>query len=256
MEDSEDKIDDLNNAKIVNDIKKYIAKNIIPFYNSDNLIFKENTEDLKCAICLNILNKPISCSNKKNSHSFCKQCIDIYLIQNNKCPTCKLNFEYAIKNDIKNKLFKLSFYCNFKNEGCDYIISYNKYLEHINNCKYNNISFECLVKKYNYSNKKFEKCGYLGNKINIEKHLKLCALDVYHCIFCNEDILLMNLEEHFKNKCKIKLINYQDGRVYIGEYKNNELEGFGIGIIPFNFTYYGKWKNRKDMESYIILMEQ
>ena len=100
---------------------------------------------------------------KKNSHSFCKQCIDIYLNGNNKCPIYKSYFEYIIKKEINNILFKLSFHWNFKKEGCNDIIPYYDYLRHINSCKHNNIAFECLVKKYNYSNKEFEKCGYLGN---------------------------------------------------------------------------------------------
>ena len=32
------------------------------------------------------------------------------------------------------------------------------------------------MKKYNYNNKEFEICGYIGNKINIEQHFKKCGL--------------------------------------------------------------------------------
>ena len=67
---------------------------------------------------------------------------------NNNCPTCKLYFEYKIKNEINDELNKLSFQCMFKNKGCNEIKSYSEYLNHINNCKYdNNIQYKCNIKK-------------------------------------------------------------------------------------------------------------
>ena len=59
-----------------NILKNYIKKSEIKLYNPDDLIAKENKEDLFCPICFYILNNPISCSSRKNSHSFCKECID------------------------------------------------------------------------------------------------------------------------------------------------------------------------------------
>ena len=71
----------------------YIIKLMKNFsvYNNDNLVNKN--EDLICPICFYILKYPINCSDKNNSHSFCKECIDIYLKESNKCPICKNNFE-------------------------------------------------------------------------------------------------------------------------------------------------------------------
>ena len=153
----------------------------------------KNVEDLICPICLNILINPINCSDKKNSHSFCKKCINKYLKEKNKCPICKNFFEYKINKEINNLLYNLSFNCLFKNEGCNYIISYVRYFKHINNCKYNNMKYECQIKKYNYKNKKFEICGYLANENKIMNHYKLCGNIEYKCIFCNETILQINL---------------------------------------------------------------
>ena len=97
----------------------------------------------------------------------------------NKCPTCRLNFEYKIKNEIYNSLNKLLFECLFKNKGCKNILSYSQYFNHINNCKYNNIiEYECNIKKYNYL-----------------------------------------IEEHVKNKCQLKIEKYHNGNKYIGEKK-------------------------------------
>ena len=235
------------------DFKKYIiCTNPINLYDTENLINKENTEDLICPICFYIYNNPESCSDKKNSHSFCKACIDNYLKNNNNCPTCKLNFEHQTKKEIIDALNKLSFQCIFKKEGCKEITNYNEYLKHINNCKYFVGEYECNIKKYNYKKKDFEKCGFVGNKTEIEKHYKLCGLVNYNCLFCKEKILLKNLEDHVMNKCKFRIINYEDGSKYIGEINNNMKNGYGVFYLSNGVRYLGQFKNDKS-EGYGIL---
>ena len=208
--------------------QKYIKINYISSFDSDILIDKENKENFICPICFFVLKNPISCSDKKNSHSFCKECINEYLKDHNRCPTCKLNFGYKINNKIINELNNISLKCMFKNEGCNNIMPYTEYLNHINNCKYNNIKYECNIMKYNSKNKEFKKCGYISGKEKMKKHFKLCAYIKYKCILCNENVLQMNLEEHVKNKCKIGIISYPNGNKYIGEKNNDIKEGYGI----------------------------
>ena len=128
-----------------------------------------------------------------------------------------MNFEYKIISDIKNLLNKLSFKCVFNNEGCNNILSYSEYINHINNCKCNKTKLKCCINKYNYEKKEFEKCGYIGNEIEIIKHFKSCEFIKYKCIFCNENILQMNLKEHVENKCKLGIFNYPSGYIYIGQ---------------------------------------
>ena len=124
--------------------KKYFKKVDILFYNKDDLIGKENIENLIYPICFCLLKNPISCSNNKNAHSFCKKCIDQYLKEKDKCPICKLDFKYKINDELNDSLNKLSFECLFKKKGCKEILSYSEYLNHINNCKYdNNIQYKC-----------------------------------------------------------------------------------------------------------------
>ena len=155
--------------------------------------------------------------------------MDNYLKDNNNnCPTCKLNFEYKIKNGMNEELNNLSFHCMFKNKGCNEIKSYSEYLNHINNCKYFIGEYECNIKKYNYNKIEFEKCGYTGNKKDMENHIKLCGYINYKCLFCNENILSKDLEEHVTKKCKFRIIKYQDGSKYIGEIENNIKNGYGI----------------------------
>ena len=228
----------------VDTFSKYVKHYQILFYDSDNLIQKDNIEYYTCPICLYLLKNPINCSEAENSHSFCSECILKYMIQNYNynCPTCKQIFQCKIKNDLIESLNKLSFNCCFKKEGCNKIILYSDYLNHINNCEYNNV-YECHIKKYNYKRKEFEICGIKDNKINIENHLKSCAFMKFNCVFCNENILQKDLEEHVQNKCKFKIINYLNKGKYLGENKNNIRNGYGILYYNDGSRYYGEWKN-------------
>ena len=46
-------------------INKYVKQDVINFYDIDNVLDKENKEDLICPICFYILKEPKSCSEKK-----------------------------------------------------------------------------------------------------------------------------------------------------------------------------------------------
>ena len=221
------------------------------FYTIDNLINKDKSEDLICPICFQLFINPISCSDRMNSHSFCKRCIDEFLKEKDICPMCKQPFGYKIKNQIIEELNKLTFHCLFKNDGCIKIISYADYFNHINKCEFNNTQYECQIRKYNYKNKEFEKCGYLGDKEEIRKHFNCCAFFKNKCLFCNEEILEMDLEDHVSNKWKFGIIKYENGNKYIGQKKNNLREGFGI-LYYFGNKYEGEFKNNL-MEGFGIL---
>ena len=96
MKDIPNKVEDSNisSNKYEYYFKKYVKqKNQILSYDKDNLINKNNIENLICPICFFVLKDPISCTNKENAHSFCKECIKKLFIVDYKCPTCRLNFE-------------------------------------------------------------------------------------------------------------------------------------------------------------------
>ena len=160
MANIEGRVEELNDLSTEVDIY-YKKLEPILFYNKDNLIDKQNSDDLICAICYCILKDPLSCSDKINSHSFCKECFDEYLKENtsSKCPTCKSTFKFKINRKISNELDKLLFKCLFQNEGCNDILPYSKYLNHIKNCEYNNL-YECMITKNNYEGKEHRKCVY------------------------------------------------------------------------------------------------
>ena len=226
------------------DKDKYIVPAFhINFYNRDNIIGNDDVSELICPICYNILNNPKRCSSNQNSHSFCKDCIDKYLEQSDYCPMCKKYFEYMPNYDIEEFLNKLYFKCIYFKEGCLKIVKYPEYFEHINNCEYKNITYECHVEKYDYINKNFIKCCYKGNIKEIEKHFKNCALLKYKCIFCNDNILKINFREHLEDTFKISIINFGEGDKYVGQFKNGKSEGYGIDYYLNGDKYEGDFKN-------------
>ena len=227
---------------------KYIIPSIdINCINRDNLIIENdnNSYDFICPICLNILNNPINCLPNNNSHSFCKKCIDKYLEINNKCPICKSIFKYQINDNVFKALNKLKLRCLFYKEGCIKQINYSEYFNHINICEFKNINYECQVEKYNYSNKNFEYCKFIGDAKEIDIHFKKCAFYEYQCIFCKENVIQIKLKEHLENKCKIGIINYSDGGKYIGQKNNKIRDGNGIMYYAYGDKYEGQWKDDK-----------
>ena len=216
------------------------------YYYRDNIIEKHiDISYLICPICYCVLKQPRFCSSNNNSHAFCKECLDIYLETNNKCPICKNNFENKRKNEIENELHKLDFKCLFFKEGCKNVLSYLEYFNHINTCKYNNLLYECQIDNYNYLKKEFEKCNYIGNKDEIKAHFKRCALIKYKCIFCDKNILKIDLKEHAENKCKLGIYKYIMNEKYIGENKNKIREGYGKYYYSNGDKYLGKFKNNQ-----------
>jgi len=121
----------LNEYKI--DKYKYInCKSNVNYYDREKLSEKDiDISNLICPICNYILKQPRFCSSNNNSHSFCKEWIDKYLETNNNCSICKNNFENKSKNEFENELRKLEFKCVFYKEGCNEVVKYYEYFNHI-----------------------------------------------------------------------------------------------------------------------------
>ena len=143
------------------------------------------------------------------------KCIDKYLEKNNNCPICKNIFENKTKNEFENIFHKLDFKCLFFKEGCNKIVNYLEYFEHIKECKYNNLIYKCNIEKYNYLKKEFQECNYEENIKEIKNHFKRCAFIKYKCILCNENILQINLKEHTEKKCKFGIFKYSINYKYL-----------------------------------------
>ena len=227
-------------------LNKYIVPSLsINIYNKDNVIENDDLFDLICPICYNIFKNPKKCSSNINSHSFCKECIDKYLEEQDICPICKRYFEYYDNKPIKKRLNKLRFKCFYHEDGCKKILNYTDYLNHIKSCKHKNIIYQCEAEKYNISKKQFEKCNFKGNIKEMEEHFKNCELLNYLCIFCNKKILKINFKEHLQNTFKKGIINLSDGGIYFGEIENGKSEGYGIDNYLNGDKYEGEFINNE-----------
>ena len=248
----DDNINDLINKYKIDNKDLTIPPLYINSYNQDNVI-ENNNYDLICPICINIIKEPKSCSSNHNSHSFCKMCIDLYLNKKDICPICKNKFEYKDNPELLNLLNNLSFKCLYYKEGCDKILKYSEYINHINDCNYNNnnLLYECQVEKLNNSEKNFEHCKYKSSKKEIKEHLKLCAFYEFKCLCCQENILNINLKDHIEKECKIGIITYNNTEKYIGEKKTKIRDGYGTYYFLNGNKYEGEWKNGR-IEGYGI----
>ena len=232
------------------ELKFLLNKYIVPafsinIYNKDNVLEDFDISDLICPICYNIYNIPKSCSSNKNSHSFCKECIDKFLQEQEICPICKQYFEYHDNKNLQKKLNKLKFKCYYHERGCKRIINYPDYLNHIKVCKYKNIIYKCEVEKYNINKKIFEKCDFRGNIKDMEEHFKNNELLKYLCLFCNQKILKINFREHLENTFNIGIINFSSGGKYLGEIKSGKSEGYGIDYYLNGDIYEGEFINNE-----------
>lgn len=196
---------------------------------------------IECPICFKILNEPLTC--KKCAKSFCKNCINLSLQSTKNCPCCGaiFNSNKIMGQATRNQLNICKFKCFYKNKGCQEIISYSNFFEHINKCNKgdyicNNIKYSWKInedKKFSPNKFEGEKCKFKGNKNDLEKHSIECGLEKIYCSccekifysidirnhceicykkkgkcpYCGKEIILFDYENHYKNFCEEVEIN-------------------------------------------------
>jgi len=104
---------------------------------------KNLVEELICPICNNLSYEPVIC--KENQCLYCKKCITTWVEkkgQNAACPNCKKIFIFdQIPRLIKNLINKVKLNCIYMKKGCIDQILYEQFVNHVNNCDYQN--FQC-----------------------------------------------------------------------------------------------------------------
>jgi len=141
--------------------------------------------NFNCIFCLNIVINPIQ--RNKCDQLYCRNCIEKYKDNNNKCPNCNKVFvphENLIRI-LKNLLNLIKFDCLLK---CGNTFTYEKKESHIN---------EFL----------FINCLYCEEKIEFSKHYEICNK---RPIYCNEANIYFqkNLKEIYEEHSKKIIVSY------------------------------------------------
>lgn len=187
---------ELNQLKnVIDEIKTINLKEIrnIKLPEDSCTLQKEYFEDLICSVCLNIVEKPVSCSLCQKLN--CRECVDF----NKPCYNCRQGDSYKEANlpiFVKNFLCNLNFSCPL---GCMQQFKYEFKEKHLNECaNKDKIQSKCslcdlsLNENINNHSKKCEKlktrCSYCNlemSKLELEEHLKQCNTYVKPCEICN-----------------------------------------------------------------------
>ena len=200
-----------------NQIFPKIYKNQTPEISGidTDLITSEDSrfsEQFNCKLCIaNIPLIPFQCKTCNNI--FCKNCC----LNLKECPLrCGSSIFIPLSIQLKNVLELIKFKCiNVKN-GCNQILEYRNFINHVNNeCKFFP-NFQCLICKnfkgnFNECKRHFEMCGNIEKKCNfcmmniknylINEHEKKCKTKEIFCEFCKKKLIRKNYFEHINNFC-------------------------------------------------------
>ena len=138
---------------------------------------------LTCGICLNILWKPVSCSQCQIN--FCESCITIWLNKSPaKCPNrCTTTFKKMKVSPVLNDLLsEFSIKCQFANKGCEQILGYDQLEKHEKAC--------------NYKETPCKGCGKLIFIDKLMKHEDSCELVKMACDSCVDVFSRVDIKNH------------------------------------------------------------
>ena len=140
---------------------------------------------LMCAICLNILWKPSSCS--KCQTLFCDFCIQRWTIKSPLCPNRCQYIKAIAPPIVKNYLSDILIMCRYANTGCKHVIGYDELEKH---------EMSCLFRE-----KKCRGCGNFYLLSVLFEHEKNCDLTKVSCRSCNEEFSKQKIIIHDEFNC-------------------------------------------------------
>ncbi len=168
----------------------------IPEHNSFKELFpsieysidkREFIDELICPICLDILDKPISCNTCECM--ICEKCYN-HIESQNVCPCCN-NF-FIIKK-IQRQIINILYNTQYSCPECNSILKYNEFNDHskICFCKI----YKCLT----------ENCNFTGTLNLMKQHILKCGLSIIKCDLCNKEVKKVFLKEHIE-QCENEFI--------------------------------------------------
>jgi hypothetical protein len=137
----------------------------IPFDLIISEDIKQSLEDFMCSICQNLLVSPVCC--KLCDTLYCAECLNSWIMSNpsNKCPHCRTQHNYEMASRIiMNLLNKIKLKCLNFTLGCEEIVLYEGYPNHLNSCKYRD-KFQRKVKE-----------GFINPQLDVK--CRICSLTV------------------------------------------------------------------------------
>ena len=196
-------------------------------------------EKLICCLCKGIIYSPFQ---DKCNHIFCENCYKIFCPNSPfKCPiTEKIISKPTELNGLKIILNDLNIFC--PNE-CDWSGKYIELNEHKKLCP--NEFIKCP----------FEKCPYEIIRKNMETHKINCMYRNEKCVYCNEIMQFLLLDEHYKicSKFPIDCIlncGQQIIRSNMNYHIHNECENTDLNCKYFNYGCDEICK-RKNMDKHL-----
>ena len=150
---------------------------------------KENDKILQkliCCICLNILWKPVACSQCQAN--FCENCIKAWLNKSpeecpNRCSFKKINVSPIVNEFLSEFLIK----CQLSDKGCQQILRYNELEKHEKNCSYKDTPCKG--------------CGQLLRGDVLVQHEKDCGLVKVTCGACANQFSKIDIKNHSEVEC-------------------------------------------------------
>lgn len=157
-------------------------------FNLNMYVNQAEASKFICEVCTGILNNPKQC---KNGHAFCFGCVEQWLEDNHKCPTCRIRL---ISDDlstclmVNNMIKDLHVHCNcldedIRREGCEWTGT----LEARNRRDCNNLYGDCP----------FAGCGVSRVPLaNMEVHKQKCQKRLVLCGECDTNYPFDESDEH------------------------------------------------------------
>jgi TNF receptor-associated factor 4 len=150
--------------------------------------FQEISEDMICIICQNIVRTPVLC--QECNGLFCYQCINKWNSSYPTCPACRKKFkEKNLPKNFLNIINKIKLLCQFSYKGCDKILKYESFFQHIDVCEF--ALCKCVSKE----------CSFRDIRKNIREHIKLCIYVIEKCKYCQFKAMRLYIGQHLVS-CK------------------------------------------------------
>mgnify|MGYP000851144109 FL=1 len=201
----------------------------LPTYNfegvtEDMVCFKQFRSQIKCSVCLLIMNHPITLSC---GHSFCKNCA----VQCTKCPLCKTSFS---RNPFPSKNIALAEIIDNQEIVCPSVFYDVSYLS----CGVTGLTIkdiESHVKKCGFILLKCQ-CGILLPRNSFLKTDSKCKCALIPCEFCSQSYQKRLLSFHSDICRKSKVLCEKCGIKYTRENKTRHIEKECFISCPFAQT--------------------